>query len=211
MRKRAENDMNKSESKYYNTACLMDEALIALLEKKDFEYITVKEICNKAGVNRSTFYLHYETMTDLLEECSQYVLKNFYLQMQNADDFNMADGKGGIEKFIREAQLDELNLVTPKYLEPYLLFIRNNKRLFYTTLHRYKLFGWDNTYEYLYKYLFSPILDRYSMPENVKSYLICFYIKGLIAIVEQWLMNDCAESIPELIEIIMTCMNRQHK
>ena len=48
--------MNKSESKYYNTACLMDDALILLLEKKDFEYITVKEICNKAGVNRSTFY-----------------------------------------------------------------------------------------------------------------------------------------------------------
>lgn len=36
--------MNKSESKYYHTACLMDEALLALLEKKDYGYITVKEI-----------------------------------------------------------------------------------------------------------------------------------------------------------------------
>lgn len=77
--------MNKSESKYYNTACLMDEALILLLEKKDFEYITVKEICDKAGVNRSTFYLHYETLADLLEETAQYVLKNFYLKMQEVD------------------------------------------------------------------------------------------------------------------------------
>lgn len=33
--------MNKSQSKYFNTACLMDEALIRLLENKDFEYITV--------------------------------------------------------------------------------------------------------------------------------------------------------------------------
>ena len=47
--------MNKFESKYQNTARLMDEALILLLEDKDFEYITVKEICRKAGVNRSTF------------------------------------------------------------------------------------------------------------------------------------------------------------
>ena len=47
--------MNKSESKYFNTALLMDEALIQLLEVKDYEYITVKEICEKAGVNRSTF------------------------------------------------------------------------------------------------------------------------------------------------------------
>lgn len=54
--------MNKNESKYYNTALLMDEALIQLLEKKEFEYISIKEICEKAGVNRSTFYLHYDRM-----------------------------------------------------------------------------------------------------------------------------------------------------
>lgn len=47
--------MNKSQSKYFNTACLMDEALLSLLQKKDYTYITVKEICEKAGVNRSTF------------------------------------------------------------------------------------------------------------------------------------------------------------
>ena len=39
--------MNKSESKYQNTAILMDEALLLLLEKKEFEFITVKEICEK--------------------------------------------------------------------------------------------------------------------------------------------------------------------
>ena len=56
--------MNKSESKYLNTARLMDEAFILLLDKKDYEFITVKEICEKAGVNRSTFYLHYETINE---------------------------------------------------------------------------------------------------------------------------------------------------
>ena len=42
--------MNKNESKYFNTAIKMDEALLSLLEKKDFEYITIKEICDAAGV-----------------------------------------------------------------------------------------------------------------------------------------------------------------
>lgn len=55
--------MNKSESKYFATAARMDEAFLELIEKKDFAYITVKEICEKAGVNRSTFYLHYERWT----------------------------------------------------------------------------------------------------------------------------------------------------
>ena len=36
--------MNKSESKYFNTASKMDEAFLDLLSKKDFAYITVKEI-----------------------------------------------------------------------------------------------------------------------------------------------------------------------
>ena len=73
--------MNKSESKYYNTACLMDRALLELLDKKQFEYITVKEICERAGVNRSTFYLHYESTADLLEEAMEFLfleLKNYY-------------------------------------------------------------------------------------------------------------------------------------
>ena len=69
--------MNKSESKYFNTALLMDEALLFLLEKKDFEFISVKEICDKAGVSRSTFYLHYENMNDLLIETLGLINKKF--------------------------------------------------------------------------------------------------------------------------------------
>ena len=41
---------NRSQSKYEHTARLMDEALISLLEKKNYEFITVKEICEKAGI-----------------------------------------------------------------------------------------------------------------------------------------------------------------
>lgn len=69
--------MNKSESKYFNTAQRMDEALVALLNQKPFEFITVKEICNQAGVNRSTFYLHYETIGDLLAETVEATNKDF--------------------------------------------------------------------------------------------------------------------------------------
>lgn len=39
--------MNRSESKYFNTARLMDKAFIELLAKKDIEYITVKEIARR--------------------------------------------------------------------------------------------------------------------------------------------------------------------
>lgn len=80
--------MNKSESKYFSTAARMDEAFLELIEKKDFSYITVKEICEKAGVNRSTFYLHYETIGDLLTESTEYIIRQFESAMpQDATGF----------------------------------------------------------------------------------------------------------------------------
>ena len=69
--------MNKAKSKYFNTALRLDEALIALLEQKDLEYITVKEICHQAGVNRSTLYLHYETIADLVGEALEMINRRF--------------------------------------------------------------------------------------------------------------------------------------
>ena len=55
----------------------MDEALLSLLKEKTFAYITVSEICKKAGVNRSTFYLHYENTVDLLHETVRFLLDDF--------------------------------------------------------------------------------------------------------------------------------------
>ena len=83
--------MNKNESKYYNTALLMDEALIQLLEKKEFEYISIKEICEKAGVNRSTFYLHYDnTVSTTLKGNifkGPFHIPRFYMIMDVMDRF----------------------------------------------------------------------------------------------------------------------------
>ena len=105
--------MTKSESKYFNTARMMDEALIELLCKKDIQYISVKEICEKAGVNRSTFYLHYETISDLLEETIEHIQEEFQKSFHiGAEDF--------IEE-IDKMPLNELILINDKFLQPYLV------------------------------------------------------------------------------------------
>ena len=82
----------------------MDKAFLELLEKKDFAFITVKEICQAAGVNRSTFYLHYETIADLLEESSQYIIRQF-------TDFMPLDTADFMKK-LPTRPLDELYLIT---------------------------------------------------------------------------------------------------
>lgn len=187
--------MNKSESKYFNTAVKMDKAFLELLEKKDFEFITVKEICSKAGVNRSTFYLHYETVGDLLDESAQYIFDKF-------TDVYPDDSKKFIHS-IKNADLKELYLITPKYLKPYLSFISDNKRLFTTALSNAGSLGLEQHYNKMFTYVLSPILDRFNVPENRRKYMLAFYVRGIIAMIDEWLKNDCTESIDFIIDIIL--------
>ena len=56
----------------------MDLALISLLKKKSFDYITVSEVCETAGVNRSTFYSNYIDIYDLAEKVKDLGIEKIY-------------------------------------------------------------------------------------------------------------------------------------
>ena len=190
--------MNKSESKYFNTAVRMDEAFLALLEKKDFAYITVKELCEAAGVNRSTFYLHYETMADLLAESAQYLNGRFLAYMKH-------DSEAFVAK-LHDCPLEELYLITPQYLTPYLSYIRENQRLFRTGLENAAVLHLDDSYEGLFRHVLTPILERYRVPEKDRGYLMAFYLQGLMAIITQWLKGGCADPIEHIIGLMRQCV-----
>ena len=46
----------------------IQKAFIALLREKPIEKITVKEIAERAEINKTTFYSHYETLDALTAE-----------------------------------------------------------------------------------------------------------------------------------------------
>ena len=195
--------MNKSESKYFATAARMDEAFLTLLEKKDFAYITVKEICEAAGVNRSTFYLHYETMADLLSESVSHMNEQFLTYMKK-------DSQTFVTK-LRDCPLDELYLITPEYLTPYLGYIEQHKRLFRTATENAAVLGMDKSYDRMFRHVFTPILDRYGIPQQDRRYIMAFYIQGLMAIISEWLRNDCADSIAYVVDMIQRCVKRRRE
>ena len=194
--------MNKSESKYFNTAIKMDEAFLSLIEVKDFEYITVKEICSKAGVNRSTFYLHYETVADLLEETTQYMHRKFIDTFSHkANDF----------PDIGNCSKDQLMLITPEYLKPYLTFIKDNRKLYSAALEYPQIFQSDKTYQIMFQNIFSPILERFGIPANERQYHMLFFLNGIEGIILHWLQEDCSDSIENIIKIIETCVMGERK
>lgn len=189
--------MDKNESKYYNSSIKMNNALINLLDKKDFEDITVKEICQTASVNRSTFYLHYDNTYDLLKE----TLENLYKDFFSRYDSNLSMDR------INTKSSDDLYLITPQYLKPYLSFVHDNKKIFKLMYFKNEVFNGRNMYEDWLNKIFKPILSKFNVKnEEEQSYIMLFHLQGLIGLIMEWVKNDCKMPIDDLISVIQKCI-----
>ncbi len=190
--------MNKSESKYFNTAVRMDEALLALLTRKDFDYITVKDVCTQAGVHRSTFYLHYENTSDLLQECAE----RFFQQLIGC----FKRDAGEFIRAIPDASMEQLILITPEYLLPYLRFIRENKTVFLTIYRNNAAFRLDAVFQRLSAHILQPIMDRFGYRREEQPLFLQFYLQGVVAVILAWIQNGCRETEAEIAAIIIRCI-----
>ena len=190
--------MNKSESKYFNTALRMDEALLALLEEKDLEYITVKEICHRAGVNRSTFYLHYDTIADLVNETLEMINQRFLSYFPQQEEEVLGN--------LSTREREELILVTGEYLLPYLRFIRDNKKVYWAAFRNPGSMQAYARYGELKQRILGPILERFAIPAAHRPYYMAYYVEGIIAIIKEWLRQDCGDEVEIIAHIIQSCV-----
>lgn len=190
--------MNRAESRYFHTAAKMDWALIALLAEKPFEYISISEVCKRAGVNRSTFYLHYENICELLEETARYLIDDFLSY------FSIDTAPFGTQ--LAQSEPEELIFITQEYLRPYLTYIRDNADVFSTALGHINSFGFDDVFERLFQNILDPILERFHYPARDRKYVILFYLNGINALIGEWLKEGCERSIDEMAQLIRICI-----
>lgn len=64
---------------------LIREALMTLLQEKDYEKITVTDIVKLADINRATFYAHYQDVMALMEEINNEMLSEIYKLLEEFD------------------------------------------------------------------------------------------------------------------------------
>lgn len=193
--------MNKSESKYFNTARRMDEALLALLLEKELPYITVKELCARAGVSRSTFYLHYETVGDLLEETVSMIQER--LQPALPEE--------GQPLSLDAVPREELFFITDRWLLPYLDSVRENRHIYKAIHVQMGAFDAERAYRRFFDRVFSPILSRYGVAKDRHDYIMAFYRHGLVAILMKWVESDCRESAQEIAQVIKMCVGARQQ
>lgn len=66
----------KVDPRVIRTRKMFEEALLDLMEEKEYQSITVQEIAKRSTLNRATFYLHYFDKDDLLEQLLDVAIEN---------------------------------------------------------------------------------------------------------------------------------------
>lgn len=186
--------MNRSEVKYRNTEVKMYSALFELLETKSFNSINIKELCEKANINRSTFYSHYDSMLELLDDAKNYVLNQFFKSFKiNLLNDNIP--KNDIENF-------NIN----NFIIPYLNFVKENKLVFKVFVENLSTFNADKYYNFLLENVFIPLLSKKGIEDQLAiKYISKYYLSGVTSVVLDWINRNCIDDIDYVSNIIVMC------
>lgn len=80
--------MNLTDKRVRHTRRALRQALMELMQRKSVNEISVKEICDLAGINRNTFYAHYGTPRDILTE----IENEYYAEMNRIQESAIHSG-----------------------------------------------------------------------------------------------------------------------
>jgi AcrR family transcriptional regulator len=161
------------------TKRLFQDSILELMKNKNINKITVKELCEKADLNRTTFYLHYGIPEDVLTE-----IENDFIEKTKAHliNINAKDRTAGIESF--------------------LIYIKENRIIISSLMGEY---GRDEFRRYFFESVFpSGIFQNEEHRVNLKTdtYVDAFIISGAFSSIYTWLLNDFSVSTYELAKLI---------
>ncbi|WP_026478807.1 TetR/AcrR family transcriptional regulator [Alkaliphilus transvaalensis] len=166
------------------TKMMLKESLIQLLQIKSIDKITIKEICELADINRSTFYSHYTDQHDLINQVQQELLKdiNEYLDNYNfkgpeAESFQMIVSI--LEYIVANAELCKVLLGKNgnRELQKEIMMLVQEQAL--------REVSYEN-----------------NMDEETIEYYTLFAVNGSIGIIQKWLQDNMKKSAREMAEMI---------
>lgn len=164
------------------TKKIIRESLIELLQTNDIHQITVTNICNKADINRGTFYSYYKDAFDLLQSIEDELFDQIlrYLNETPAKDYTDS-------LLIKVLELIAEN----KDLCKILLCKQRDGRII------------DRILYIASKANLEPLFDKSSEFDELHfNYLIRYSVGGILSIIQVWLENNLKESPREIVKII---------
>ena len=167
---------------------MLKGALTELLKTQPFDRISVKGICEKAGINRSTFYVHYSCPRDLIDELENDILSHLPCVSSNDKEDIIASLSIMMEYIKNNSSVVEV-LMSKGVSSAF------SEKLMTTVMDRYKTFLKIEDDE----------LSR-------RCYLFC--ISGVIGLVWDWIANgtkaSCYDISSTIIELAFRVMGQEN-
>ena len=166
----------------------LKDSLIEALKDKAIEKITVKELCEKADVNRGTFYSHYADQFDLYNE----VIRDLVLTAIKLTDPFM-DPKGAIH--------DKLKTAVTVFK-----FIKANDELIRILIENLSIFGTDKYSDMFNRMIHNVYLD--DIKKNVPNARLVdmvyqYVVSANLTLIKYWLNTGMKESEEEMAILAM--------
>lgn len=178
-----EKNMNiKDNQRKRITKMLLKGAMIDLMQTKPVEKITIKEICEKAQINRSTFYLHYSEPNELLKSIEDDIIENTaeYLDKIGADDNNSN---------------------AMQYMLMFFNYIKENDKIFRTLLvKRENPFFKKKFIKFALERVVSSL--NCTADEKYEKYVYGFVVNGSLGAIIEWIESDYSLPEREIVELI---------
>ena len=171
----------KKNQKFLKTEEKMIEVFVSLLECKEPEKITVSEICQVCGINRSSFYLHFTDVFDMMDKIEERLALYYgYLFTEPNESYSLRSRFCRLFEFIREHR---------NFYRAYL--------------------GRKSAVHVLDAILpESASASMLAMAEalgfadgHVIHYHQTFFKAGLAALISEWIRQDCRESPEEMVRM----------
>lgn len=181
----------KEDRRIRRTKKLLKQALAQLMDEKDFKDITVKDITERADLNRGTFYLHYTDTYDILNKIEDEILKNIQNMIdQNIEKTNASDSVIPALKPIAEYIMENADICR--------CLINNKASVDF--IEKFQNLIYDNC---------SDIIKRRHNVKDSKQneFYLSFITLGIIGMVKKWLETRpmvSAEEIVVFVDQIMT-------
>lgn len=175
--------MNKKNNRQFqNSDVRMKQAMLELMNTVPFEKITVRLICDRAGVNRSTFYAHYTDIYDMIR------------QMETNLQKKLMENYPASEKVIP---------LSPESFITFLKFIREHRDFYRIALKARREFPLKQGFEPLWEQVIRPLCLKAGISsENEMIFYFVGFQAGFTMILKRWVEQGCAESEEKIAQII---------
>jgi len=174
----------KESRKTRYTKMALQNSLFELMEKKPIAKITIKELCENADINRTTFYAHYTDQYDLLAKIEDETLSWAKEAIANFSDKT--------DKYENIKLLEEI----------FQYFVDNSKNLKILMSESGDINFQKQVFTIIYKQCgitFSSIAD---ISPGIRDEYFVFVVNGSIGLLQHWLKNGMNRSAREMAEII---------